>query len=80
MVFAGIVGRLVRRFTKQYNRLIPGKMTVKDLLFFAITSDEISWTREQVSERVKKIVIEQLGLSEDDYFEDADLIRDFGMD
>lgn len=37
-----------------------------------------SWTREDVAARVRKIVLEQLGIAESKYSEDADFIRDFG--
>lgn len=38
------------------------------------------WTRETIAASVKRITIEQLGLREKDYREDADFIRDFGAD
>jgi len=79
-IVAGISHRVVKSITRPCNRLVPAKMKIKDLLYFVVTSEEIAWTRGQVSERVKQLVIEQLGLSEDDYFEDADFIRDLGMD
>jgi len=53
--------------------------TVRDLVPAAMASNEVEWTREQVSGLVKKIVIEQLGISEIDYSEDASFVKDYRM-
>lgn len=53
---------------------------MRDLVPFAVTSDEIAWTRDQVAAIVKDLVKEQLGVSEEQYREDASFIADFGMD
>lgn len=39
-----------------------------------------SWTREEVSQAIKRIVIAQLGIKESRYREDARFIEDFGAD
>jgi hypothetical protein len=57
-----------------------GIKTIRDLVPYAVTSEQIKWTRDQVSELVKKIVLEQLNLSEADYREDAHFVDDFGLD
>ncbi len=49
------------------------------LMEYAGTSERIAWTREKVAVVVKVIVMEQLGLAEAEYREDADFIRDFRM-
>jgi len=38
------------------------------------------WTRPEVASDVKMIVIEQLGLKEKQYWEEARFIEDFGID
>lgn len=38
------------------------------------------WDRERIAKKVKEIVIEQLGISEQQYHEDARFIEDFGVD
>lgn len=60
-------------------RLPQGMERVRDLVPYAGTSERIAWTREKVATVVKVVVVEQLGLSEADYREDADFINDLGM-
>ena len=75
---AGIAGML---FTSRFaNRIPRTHSTVRDLVPFAVTSTEISWSPNDVAWQVKKLVMEQLGVSEKDYREDAHFIHDFGMD
>lgn len=52
---------------------------IRDLVPCAGSSDRIAWTRQKVSTIVKVIVMEQLGLSESDYCEDADFAKDLGL-
>jgi hypothetical protein len=52
---------------------------IRALVPFAVTSDAIAWTRDQVASLVKKLVIEQLGLREEQYREDAHFVKDLGM-
>jgi acyl carrier protein len=69
------------KLTKKYMTRIPRRVkTIRDLVPYAVTSEQIKWTRDQVSELVKKIVLEQLNLSEADYREDAHFVDDFGLD
>lgn len=76
IVFAIVAARLTIPF-KQY---IPARLqTVRDLVPLAMTSDSITWTREQVSTLVKRVVMEQLGIPESKYTEDSHFIDDFGM-
>lgn len=52
---------------------------IRDLVPYAGSSDRIEWTRQKVATVVKVIVMEQLGLSESDYREDADFAKDLGL-
>jgi acyl carrier protein len=71
---------LAARFTIPFKQCIPARLrTVRDLVPIAITSDKVTWTREQVSALVKKVVMEQLGVPESRYTEDSHFIDDFGM-
>lgn len=54
--------------------------TVGDLTQSVLSSNQIQWTREMVSKRVKEIVIEQLGTPEAKYSENAHFVRDLGVD
>ena len=54
--------------------------TVGDLTQSVLSSNQIQWTRELVSKRVKEIVIEQLGTPEAKYSENAHFVRDLGVD
>ena len=51
---------------------------VRDSIPYALTSNRFYWTREQVARRVKHVVVDQLGLKDGEYFEDADFIDDLG--
>lgn len=75
---AGCAGMLLtRRFE---NRIPRACSRVRDLVPFAVTSSEISWSPEDVAWQVKQIVMDELGVSEEVYREDAHFIHDFGMD
>jgi len=75
---AGCAGMLLtRRFE---NRIPAAYSRVRDLVPFAITSSEITWSPDDVARQVKEIVMDQLGVSEEMYREDAHFIHDFGMD
>jgi acyl carrier protein len=80
-VIAIAFGILSAKATRPFRVYIPMKfITVRDLVAPAIASDEVEWTRGQVSDLVKKIVLEQLGISETDYAEDASFVDDYAMD
>ena len=67
--------------TISYVRYIPYEYTyLKDLIPYVITSDHIKWTREQVSERLKTVIMDQLVLDESEYSEDANFVEDFHLD
>jgi acyl carrier protein len=67
--------------TRPFRSCIPARFShLRSLVPFAVTSDAIAWTRDQVASLVKKLVIEQLGLREGQYREDAHFVKDLGMD
>lgn len=72
---------MLYRGSKSWRTCIPPRYArLRELTYFALSSDSILWTRDQVAVVIKKIVIEQLGLKESDYREDARFIEDLGMD
>jgi len=74
------IGMVAARATRRFKTRIPAGITrVRDIIPFAVTSDQVKWTRDQVSDVVQKLVIEQLGIPEAKYREDADFIKDLGM-
>lgn len=74
---AGCAGMLLtRRFE---NRIPAAYSRVRDLVPFAITSSEITWSPDDVARQVKEIVMDELGVSEEMYREDAHFVHDFGM-
>lgn len=76
-LFFAVVATLA---TERYRTRIPDELRqIRDLVPYAVTSDQFAWTREKVSLMVKVIVIEQLGLSESDYHEDASFAEDLGL-
>lgn len=76
----GLVAYVAARLTRPFRSRIPARYSrLRELVPFAVTSDAISWTRDQVATLVRKLVIEQLGLREGQYREDAHFIKDLGM-
>jgi len=81
LVVAGLCAMLATKGTRQFALYIPARFeTVRDLIPLVLTSKHITWTRAVVSEIVKQIVMEQLGVPESKYTEDSDFMKDFGMD
>jgi hypothetical protein len=76
-LLAGCAGMLLTRRFK--NRISPAYSRVRDLVPFAITSSEITWSPDDVARQVKQIVMDELGVSEEVYREDAHFVHDFGM-
>ena len=75
----GLVAFLTDRMTHPLRSRIPARFsTIRALVPFAATSDAFVWTRDQVGSLVKKLVIKQLGLKEDQYREDAHFVKDLG--
>lgn len=76
--FVAFVGN---QMTEPLRSRIPVRFsTIRALVPFVVTSDAIAWTRDQVASLVKRLVIEQLGLQEELYREEAHFVRDLGMD
>ncbi|MBN2314118.1 MAG: hypothetical protein JXM79_09325 [Sedimentisphaerales bacterium] len=81
IVIAFVFLWITNKLTPPYRNCISSQFTtIRDLVPYAITSDNMTWTREQVSSRVKHIVMEQLGVKESNYTEDSRFVEDFGMD
>jgi hypothetical protein len=75
-----LLATVAERFTRRFRGCIPPRRAgFRDLVPYAMTSDLISWRREQVAVLVRGIVIDQLGLREGQYREDAHFTRDLGM-
>jgi acyl carrier protein len=80
-VGASLAGGAGMLLTRRFENRIPRAYSrVRDLVPFAVTSSEISWSPDDVARQVKQIVMDQLGVSEEIYREDAHLVHDFGMD
>jgi hypothetical protein len=63
-------------------RVLPREIRkIRDIIPFVSTSRKIKnkWNRTHIAQLVRVIVIEQLGLAESAYREDADLVSDLGM-
>lgn len=75
-----VVGVVAARATRRFKTRIPWRIRrIRHLIPYAVSSDQVAWTRDQVSVMVKQLVMQQLGVSEKKYREDADFIKDFGM-
>jgi len=75
-----LVAHVAARATGRFRSRVPHRYSrVRDLVPFAVTSEAIAWTRDQVAALVKKLVIEQLGLKPGEYWEDAHFGKDLGM-
>jgi acyl carrier protein len=76
----GLVAWVAIRMTQSLRSRIPTRFsTIRTLVPFVVTSDAIAWTRDQVASLVKRTVVEQLGLREEHYREDAHFVKDLGM-
>jgi hypothetical protein len=75
-----LTGKVSANMTRRFKVSIPRRYkTIRDLVPFAITSEQIKWTRGQVADGVKKIVLEILGIPESKYSEDAHFVKDLGV-
>ena len=78
MIAVSILGA---KATRRFKTRIPARFRrIRDIIPFAVTSDLVKWTREQVSALIKQIVLEQLAIPETKYREDAHFINDLGLD
>ena len=55
-------------------------LIAKKIPFDAETADQVTWTRDQIASEVKFLVMAQLGIKEADYWEEAEFVRDLGVD
>ena len=79
-VCAILIAWLGTRITRPFRSRIPARYSrLRELVPFAVTSDAVAWTRDEVASLVRKLVIEQLGLREEQYREDAHFVRDLGL-
>jgi len=79
-VGAILVALIGSRCTRRMRRYIRASdSTLRKLVPFAVTSDDVTWTRDQVASLVKKLVIEKLDLKAGVYREDAQFVKDLGL-
>ncbi|HAW52260.1 MAG TPA: hypothetical protein DCX54_08035 [Flavobacteriales bacterium] len=62
------------------NEFPPNFQKVKDLIRIAGSLESKTWTRAEVYNRVKAMIIEQLGVKEEDVSPDSHFINDLGME
>ena len=79
-----VVGTLLYAFawrlTRSFQVCLPSRLCrVRDLVMYAESSERVEWSREGIARRMKVIIIEQLGIKEAQYREDAHFIKDLGM-
>ncbi len=78
---ACVLGPLAARLTRSRRRRMPVKIVrVGDLAKFVRKRGPEPLPAARVAEKVRKIVMEQLGVSPDKYREDAEFVKDYGMD
>ncbi len=66
--------------TKSFRHAIPSRLvTLANLVPYVESSNAIQWARDAVAKRVRKIVIEQLCITESIYREDATFVADLGL-
>jgi acyl carrier protein len=80
-IITGLVASFAARLTHRFRSCIPARYSrLQALVPFAVTSDAIAWTRDQVAALVRELVIDQLMLREGQYREDAHFVNDLGLD
>lgn len=71
---------LAARMTCRFRVCIPTRCRrLRDLAPYAITSDHVAWTREQISATVKRVVMYEFDLRESQYHEDIHFVEDLRM-
>ena len=74
-------GILAAHLTRSFKVYIPVHLkTVRDFVPLMFASDHLQWTRQQVSQVIKKVVLKQTGINESTYTEDSKFVEDFGLD
>ena len=64
-----------------FNRSLPGRIrSVGDLVPFVITSAEMTWTREQIEEQVRQIVVGPLQVAMERYRAEGRFVEEFGLE
>lgn len=67
--------------SRPFKLRIPGRIqTLRDIVPFITSSPAINWTRPEVAAAVREIVMQTLSAPEDRYHEDADFVRDLGLE
>ena len=87
IVSAGCAASLLFQATRGQCRQFPNLATIRDLSIRVAAGEggnqswkEEEFARDAIASKVRQIVIEQLGLTDSDYTEDKEFVRDFGMD
>ena len=63
-----------------FRKHIPRKLkTIRDMVRPVISSDKIEWNRKMISLEIRRMLIEDFGIPEEYYHEQAHLIKDLGM-
>lgn len=80
IVLAAVFAHIAAKLTHPWKVRIPPRFkSVRDMIPYAITSDRVKWTREQVSILVKQTVMENLRIKESEYTEDSRFVEDLGL-
>ncbi len=79
LLITGFWTAIIFKITTQLKTVIPGNyVVVGDLVPAVSPTLRHDWTREQIAEKAKEVIIKELDLKEEDYREDADFIKDLG--
>ena len=80
MVLAGLFVAIAYKSTDRFEVYIPAQFwSIRDIVPYALSSEQIRWTRMGVSVAIRDIVVEHMGLDESDYTEDSRFVEDFGL-
>jgi acyl carrier protein len=80
-ILAALFHKGLRERCSAFRVFIPSTIrTLRDLVPLAETADLISWSRAEVAREIRVIVLEVLGIKPEQYREDADFVKDLGMD
>ena len=72
---------LLVRFSKHFNRALPCNLrTVGDLVPFVMTSTEMTWTRDQIEDELRRIVVTQLQAPMEHYQAGGRFVEDLRME
>lgn len=80
VIVVGFCAYGFKKLAAPWEKFVPIRYsTVRDLIPLAATSNRIDWSRDEVADVVRDIVMAVLSPKKESYHEDADFVKDLGL-